>query len=72
MEDFKDRLHILLDYWIDHNKEHEEEMHEWAARAASVGLKVAAELELAAAKLAEATASLEKAREALRDMPRGA
>ena len=30
MSDVQGRLHILLDYWIEHNREHEQEFREWA------------------------------------------
>jgi thymidylate kinase len=31
----KERLSRLLDYWIEHNKEHGDEFREWAEKAGS-------------------------------------
>ena len=31
------KLETLLDYWIDHNKEHGEEFKEWAEKAKELG-----------------------------------
>ena len=36
-KDEKDKLRILLDYWIKHNKEHGEEFKEWAEKAKNLG-----------------------------------
>ena len=33
----KEKLRILLDYWIKHNKEHGEEFREWAEKAKEGG-----------------------------------
>ena len=38
MSDIQHRLHILLDYWIEHNREHEQESREWKARQALGGI----------------------------------
>jgi len=35
--DEKEKLRILLDYWIKHNKEHGEEFREWAEKAKEGG-----------------------------------
>jgi nickel/cobalt exporter len=65
MSDIQERLHILLDYWIEHNKEHEEEFRKWADKAASLPDEVTQQLQEAAARMAAATSSLEKARKSL-------
>ena len=31
------KLEVLLDHWIEHNREHAEEFTEWADRAKSLG-----------------------------------
>ena len=33
----KDKLRILLDYWVKHNREHSEEFREWAEKARASG-----------------------------------
>ena len=33
----KEKLRILLDYWIKHNREHGEEFKEWAEKAKKGG-----------------------------------
>ncbi len=33
----KGKLRVLLDYWIEHNKEHGEEFREWAEKARGLG-----------------------------------
>jgi hypothetical protein len=66
MEELQDRLSTLVHYWVEHNREHEEEMRQWAEKAASLGPEVAQALQMAAANMAKATASLEQAQEALR------
>jgi hypothetical protein len=65
MRDIRERLQILLDYWIKHNQEHEQEFREWADRAASLSSGVGQQLQQAAARMADATDWLEKARQAL-------
>ena len=69
MTELHDRLRTLVDYWIDHNQEHEEEMRQWAGKAAPLGPQVAEGLQMAAAKLAEATTCLKGARDALHEAP---
>jgi len=66
MQELHDRLSTLVDYWVEHNREHEEEMRQWAEKAAPLGTEVAHALQMAAANMAQATASLEQAHEALR------
>jgi len=65
MSDVQEKLHILLDYWIEHNREHEKEFRDWAQKAASLSAKVAQQLQEAATKMADASNCLEKARQAL-------
>ena len=65
MSDVQERLHVLLDYWIKHNQEHEEEFRDWAQKVASLSSEVAQKLQEAAEKMAVASNDLMKAREAL-------
>ena len=65
MDDFKDKLNKLLEYWIEHNKEHGEEFREWADKAGSVKSGVSQLLQDAAGRMDEATDCLEKAKKAL-------
>ena len=65
MADIQERLPILLDYWIEHNREHEREFRDWAQKAASLSSEAAQQLQEAAAKLADVSSCLENARQAL-------
>jgi len=65
MNDFQEKLQILLDYWIEHNSEHEKEFRDWADKAASSSTEVAQQLREAAAKMAAASDELMKAKQAL-------
>ena len=65
MDDVQEKLRILLDYWIDHNSEHEKEFRDWADKAASSSTEVAQQLREAAAKMAAASSELMKAKQAL-------
>ena len=65
MSDVQERLHILLDYWIEHNSEHEKEFRDWADKAASLSNEVAQQLQKAATKMVAVGNDLMKAREAL-------
>ena len=65
MDDVQEKLHILLDYWIEHNSKHEKEFLDWADKAASSSTEVAQQLREAAAKMAAASNDLMKARQAL-------
>ncbi|MQY55833.1 MAG: hypothetical protein GH152_01170 [Dehalococcoidia bacterium] len=65
MSDVQEKLHILLDYWIEHNREHEKEFCDWAQKAASLSAKVAQQLHEAATRMAAASNDLMKARQAL-------
>ena len=61
----EEKLIALIDYWIEHNREHEQEFRDWADRAASSSGEVAQRLQEAAARMAEASECLEKSRQAL-------
>ena len=65
MSEIQERLQLLLDYWIKHNQEHEQEFREWADKATSLSGAVAQQLQEAAGSMAEASDWLEKARQAL-------
>jgi hypothetical protein len=65
MDDVQEKLKILLDYWIEHNSEHEKEFRDWADKAASSSTEVAQQLQEAAAKMAAASDELMKAKQAL-------
>ena len=61
----EDRLLALIDYWIEHNREHEQEFRDWAEKTASSSGEAAQQLLEAAARMAEASNCLEKSRQAL-------
>jgi len=65
MDDVQEKLRILLDYWIEHNSEHEKEFRDWADKVVSVSTAVAQQLRAAAAKMAAASNELTKAKQAL-------
>jgi hypothetical protein len=65
MDDSQEKLRILLDYWIEHNSEHEQEVREWADKVTTLSNEVAQQLREAAAKMAAASAELMKAKQAL-------
>ena len=65
MDDVEEKLNILLDYWIEHNSEHEQEFRDWADKAASSSTEVAQQLQKAATKMAAASDELMKAKQAL-------
>jgi hypothetical protein len=65
MDDVQEKLHILLDYWIEHNSEHEKEFRDWADKSISLSIEVAQQLREAAAKMAAASNELMKAKQAL-------
>ena len=65
MDDVQEKLHILLDYWIEHNSEHEKEFRDWADKVVSLSTEVAQQLREAAAKMAAASNELMKAKQAL-------
>ena len=65
MDDVQEKLRILLDYWIEHNNEHEKEFRDWADKVVSLSTEVAQQLREAAAKMAAASNELMKAKQAL-------
>jgi rubrerythrin len=65
MNDIKKNLQTLLDYWIEHNREHEQEFREWADKTAPSSVEVAKQLRKAAVKMASVSDELEKAKQAL-------
>lgn len=65
MDDVREKLQILLDYWIEHNSEHEQEFRDWADKVVSLSAEVAQQLQKAATKMAAASNELMKAKQAL-------
>ena len=65
MDDIQEKLRVLLDYWIEHNSEHEQEFRDWADKLGSRSTDVAQQLREAAAKMGAASAELMKAKQAL-------
>ena len=65
MDDIREKLRILLDYWIEHNSEHEKEFRDWADKVASSSTEVAQQLQAAATKMAAVSNELMKAKQAL-------
>ena len=65
MDDVQEKLRILLDYWIEHNSEHEKEFRDWADKAVSLSTEVAQQLQEAATKMAAVSNELMKAKQAL-------
>ena len=65
MDDVRKKLQTLIDYWIEHNSEHEKEFRDWAVKTGSSSSEVAQQLQKAAAKMAEASDELVKAKRAL-------
>ena len=65
VDDVQEKLHILLDYWIEHNSEHEREFRDWADKVVSLSTEVAQQLQEAATKMAAVSNELMKAKQAL-------
>ena len=65
MDDIQEKLQILLDYWIEHNSEHEKEFRDWADKVASSSTEIAQQLQKAATKMAAVSDELMKAKQAL-------
>ena len=65
MDDIQEKLQILLDYWIEHNSEHEKEFRDWADKVVSLSTEVAQQLQEAATKMAAVSDELMKAKQAL-------
>ena len=56
------KLRVLLNYWMEHNKEHGQEFREWADKAKALGeVEAGAELLRAAQEMDKATKSLSQA-----------
>ncbi len=59
------RFRALLNYWIEHNKEHSQEFREWAKKAKGLGseeemLQAAQEMDKASESLSQALSNLDK------------
>ena len=65
MDDIQEKLKILLDYWIEHSSEHEQEFRDWADKVVSSSTEVAKQLRKAATKMATVSDELMKAKQAL-------
>jgi hypothetical protein len=65
MDDIEKKLRALIDYWIEHNGEHEQEFRDWADKAAASSAEVARQLQKTAIKMASVSDELEKAKQAL-------
>jgi hypothetical protein len=66
MNDTLSKLKSLLSYWLEHNREHRMEFHEWADKIAADQKNVAEQLRQAADKMAEADEYLKKANNLLK------
>ena len=66
--DDKAKLKTLLNYWIEHNREHGEEFREWVAKAGEFGVAEAgAHLLKAAQEMDKATEFLSQAQQKLEE-----
>jgi len=65
MDDIKGKLQTLIDYWIEHNSEHEKEFRDWADKAVSSSTEAAQRLQRAAGKMAAVSDELMKAKQVL-------
>ena len=65
MDDVREKLQVLLDYWIEHNSEHEKEFRDWADKIALSSTEVARQLRKAATKMDSVSDELMKAKQAL-------
>jgi hypothetical protein len=63
MDDARQKLDVLLDYWIEHNSEHEQEFRDWAGKVASSSTDVAQQLQAAATLMAAVSSELMKAKQ---------
>ena len=60
-----DKLRILLDYWIEHNREHSQEFREWAEKADSLGVDIGGDILQAASEMDKASEILSRAQRKL-------
>ena len=66
--DERAKLRTMLNYWLEHNKEHSQEFREWADKAKGFGeaeaskemLRAAQEMDKASQSLSQALVRLEK------------
>ena len=65
MDGVQEKIRVLLDYWIEHNSEHEQEFRDWADKVAPSYTEVANQLQKAATKMASVNDELVKAKQAL-------
>lgn len=64
----RSKLRTILDYWIEHNRQHSREFREWAGKAKGYGedeagkrmLQAAQEMDKASQSLSQALRSLDK------------
>ena len=62
------KLRILLDHWVEHNREHSHEFSEWADRAKALGeVDVGEEMLRAAQAMDESSGFLSQALKRLRE-----
>ena len=67
--DEKTRLKALLNYWVEHNREHSQEFSEWADRARTMGeTEVADEIILAVRAMDEASKLLSQSLKRLEEV----
>ena len=66
MAETEGKLLDLIEYWVEHNREHEQEFRDWAEKVASLSGEVAKQLLEAASRMDDASACLEKARDTLK------
>ena len=65
MDDVQEKLHVLLDYWIEHNSDHEKDFRDWAGKVVPLSAEVTRQLQVAATLTAAASDELMKAKQAL-------
>lgn len=71
MDDIVKKLRVLLDYWIEHNNEHQKEFEAWADRVAALSQQASKCLEDAANNMAAASKHLAKALQILEQWKEG-
>lgn len=65
-EQEKEKLKVLINHWIEHNKEHSEEFREWAEKARNLNEQVVYDkMNMAASQIDEANEFLVRALEEL-------